>query len=183
MSSTSVNRLFAAVVGASLLTAGTPALARQPEAVLKDAGEKIVNFAVPGLGSSIFGSHSKVQPYQVDGKWVYALALRDEKGSRCTLNFDAKWKGEKKFKAYVLGVGPEVRATMQFQRKGDKKWGEDSNRGPAFKHGDVVVIDGGKNYLAQRGFETADILKSSKHVAIVFLEDGLSFEKFMDAMR
>lgn len=160
-----------------------PSASAQTEDALKQAAEKITNYVVPGLGSSLFTSHAKVAPYQIDGKWVYALAIRDEGGSRCTLNFDAKWKDQRRFKAYILGVTPEVRATMQFQRKGDKKMGSDSNRGPTFKHGDTVVLDGGRNYLAQRGFEAGPLLANHPNVCVVFIEEGLSFERFLEAMR
>lgn len=175
--------LFSTLLGlAMVLGVAQPAAAAPPEEQLKKAGEEIVNFAVPGLGSSIFGSHSKIPPYQINGKWVYALPLVDEDGSRCTLNFDAKWKEPTKFTVYILGVTPEVRATMQFQRKGDKKWSSDSDRGPVFKHGDVVVLDGGKNYLAQRGFGAGDVLRDFNHVAVVFLQEGLSFDEFIKQM-
>lgn len=151
--------------------------------ILKEAGERIVNFIVPGLGSSIFGSHAKVQPFQVDGKWVYVLAIRNEDGSRCILNFDAKWKGGKQFRPYFLGVPAELRATMQAQRKGDKKWGSDSNRGNQFKHGDTVVLDGSKNYLAEHGFDAGAVLAKNPHACVVFLEDGLSFEWFLESLK
>lgn len=169
---------------AATLAALAPALpARaQAEEALQKAGEKIVNFVVPGAGTSIFTSHPKVQPYKVHGKFVYALAIRNEKGSRCTLNFDAKWKGSRRFRAYFLGVPAIQRATMQVQRKGDKKWGSDSNRGKQFKHRDLVVLDGGRNYLAERGFDAGAVLRSNKYACVVFLEEGLSFEQFLKSL-
>jgi hypothetical protein len=169
-----------ALAATALPCATAPA---QTEDALKQGGERIVNFAVPGLGSSIFGSHAKVQPYQIDGKWVYALAIRNESGSRCTLNFDAKWNGERRFRVYFLGVPSELRATMQAQRKGDKKWGPDSNRGPQFKHRDLVVIDGGRNYLAERGFDAGQVLSHYQNACVVFLEEGLEFDRFLESLK
>jgi len=161
-----------------LAFASSPAHAGPSEDDLRDAGEKIVDFVAPGVGSKLFGDHPNIHPYQVDGKWVYAIPIRDEDGSRCTHNFDAKWEGARNFQVFVLGVAPERRAAMQFQRKGDKSWSSDSNRGAQFRHGESVVIDGGKNYLAERDFAAGDVLRDQPHACVLFLEDGLSFDSF-----
>lgn len=176
-------RQLAWILTAAVLSLWSPApAAAQSQKDLEKVGEKIVNFAVPGLGTSMFTRHAKVPPWKVEGKWVYALALRDEGGSRCTHDFDAKWKGKKRFRAYVLVADPNVRATIAWQRKGNKKWGPDSNRGPIQRHRDWVELDGGRNYLADRGFGAGDVLRTYPHACVVFLEEGLSFERFQKSL-
>lgn len=150
---------------------------------LKGIGERIGNAVVPGIGSKIIGDHGKVTPFQIDGKWVYALKLRDEDGSRCTLNFDAKWNGPKTFNAYLVAVPAESRLSIMFQRKGDKKWNSDSNRGSVFKHGDTVQLDGSKNYLAERNRSVGEILKDNPNAVVLLVEDGLSLSRVLESIK
>lgn len=154
-----------------------------PVDIGKDGANKVWNgvrstFNLPG--GSIFGWHQKVEVIKIGDKHAYILDLRNEKGSRSTLDFSAPWGGEDRyFTAYILGVDPHVRATMSFQRKGNKKPGSDSNRGSQFRHGDRVVINGSRNYLAQRNFDWSDELdRTFPAASVLFLEDGLTIEQF-----
>lgn len=154
----------------------TPDVARA--SVLKRSVDDVLK-----IGKSILGSHGKVTPFQIDKQWVYPLALRNEKGSRSTLNFDAKWKGEREFVVYIMNVDPGVRTGMAFQRKGDKKWSSDSNRGKQFRHRDTIVIDGSKNYLAERNFDAGDVLKEHPNAIVLLVEKGLSLEKVQEKFK
>jgi len=174
---------IATLTALALFAALTPDATAQSDAAFKDLGEAITNKVVPGLGSKIFSDHSKVRPFQIDGRWVYALRLVDEGGSRCTLNWDAQWKGRKRFTAYIAGVDPLTRATMHFQRKGDKSGRPDSNRGPAFRHREEIEIDGSRNYLAQRDFKAGDVLKDNPSAVVLLVEDGLTIERVMEYIK
>src|SRR5690606_8323169 len=84
--------------------------------------------ALQGIGklqNKFCGTHRTVHPFRVEGNWVYLIPLHDHGGSRATGNFDAKWKGKKTFRAYLVNVDSSLRATIQFQRKGDKSWSPD----------------------------------------------------------
>lgn len=152
--------------------------------VSDDAELRLLDRAFNILGRhsarALFADDSRITPYKVGEKWVYLVPIRDRDGSRCTNNFDARWDGQRKFEFYV--VRPKVEkdsVVLKFQRKGDKSWASDSNRGPVFEHRDDVVIEGTKNYLAQRKFDAADLVRDDKRPCVVFIEKGLSLDDWV----
>lgn len=185
-----MNSRWKMLVLLAVLVMGTVTAHAGPVDIGKDGANKVWNgvrsaFGLPG--GSIFGWHEKVEVIKIGDKHAFLLDLRNEDGSRCTLDFSAPWgKEDRFFKVYFLGVDPHVRAMMSFQRKGNKKatdnfMGSDSDRGSRFRHGDRIMISGSRNYLAQRNLGWSDEMDRAYPVgSMLFLEDGLTIEQFYD---
>jgi hypothetical protein len=165
------------VLGVVALMAGVlcePAHA-QAGKIAKDGVNKA--FQTAGFDSP-FGRHPEVPPIQIDGKYVYILDLIP---GRVTNNFHAKWDGVRTFHVHSDGLSLGTRMKAAFQRKGDKQHWEDSNRGPQFKIGDTIAVDGRYNYLADRNFTWGDRQESEYPDAMIILaEEGLTMERICE---
>jgi len=129
---------------------------------------------------SPFGRHPNIAPIKIGDKDVYVLELFGDDG-RASNNFSVD--GQKNFKLYVMNVSPADRLRMKFQRKGDKQWNEDSNRGPQLYHSKTVdwTMEGGNNYLAARGFSANQVLAKNPDAVVLLVQDGLSIDEVLAA--
>jgi hypothetical protein len=143
-------------------------------------GNELIGW-LPGLGS-IFSRHPTVPAVMINNKPVYLLELGNESGSRASFNFNVDGRDVGNYTCYILNVSDHDRNSMQFQRKGDKSWAPDTNRGPVFGHGSTVWLDGGGNYLAERGFGTGEVLGRNPRAAVLFLPQGLELESVLRAL-
>lgn len=168
-----VLKVIVALVCAALLGAAGQ-LRADDDADLAAIGKRAVSPKCK-TAKPMFAKRATAVSFQIDEKWVYAVPLQRSRESRTSVNFDAKWKGERKFKVYLVNIDRVQRSACAFQRKGDKKWRPDSNRGKVFRHDSTVTLDGKNNYLAIRGLATKDL--KQKDPFVLFVEVGLSVEK------
>jgi hypothetical protein len=167
------------LIFATLALVGPAAVAENPAKKLTKSG---VNKAFKTAGlSSPFGRHPNVPPIPVKGKDVFVLHLLDVDGSRCTNNFDVN--GKKKYRLYIYNVDVGDRIAMRFQRKGDKRMSEDSNRGPLLNHSKEQLweMEGSGNYLAARGFSPRKIIANHDDAVILLIEDGVTVEDVLES--
>jgi hypothetical protein len=139
-------------------------------------GKSVVRGAAKVLNPA-GGRHDKVTPIYIDGKRAFLLDIYDDKGSRCTLDFDLETRFQGRL--WLVGGDPMLQTQMEFQRKGNKRLRPDPNRGPRVRNGSRVDMTGGRNYFAERVVNWSPALEAKfPNASILLLEDGLTLERF-----